>query len=154
MSRDLVSIENDMHQLDIRKIADYSRKVSDIGSISKMMVPLYLRDFIIGYDITSSMLAQAIRYELECKAVLEEKKSIAFLDRAGSYFEKINMKDSATARDRYVDMDSDVVAAKELYAKSTALVCLLKNKIIEFKMAHDSLKKCTYDNSDSSYEGM
>jgi acid phosphatase class B len=82
-------------------------------------------------------------------------EAIAYLDKASDYLKERNIKDSSEARKRYVDVDSDVIAAKDNKARSEALVALLKNKLNVLKMSHDDLKKITYgDQHMTPYEGM
>lgn len=112
-----------------------------------MMAPTYLRDFIMAYDITNTMLSTAVRCEIEAKANLDKAKAIAYLDNAAEYLSDKGIKDTNTSRQQYVELDADVVAAKTVYAKSTAMVTFLKNKMQEFRMAHDDVKKMTYSDS-------
>jgi hypothetical protein len=140
----LTAVEQKLQTIDITKLVEYTRKIRDIGSLNKMMAPLYLRDFIIAYDLAGSMLAAAVRYDLDANTALETAKAIAYLDKAGDYLESKKIKESSAARERYVAIDADVIAASNTKAKSTALVVLLKNKLQDFRMAHDDVKKMTY----------
>lgn len=149
----LVALDNKLQTLDITKLAEYSRKIKDIGTISPAMAPLYIRDFILAYDLTNAMLYQANISDIEAKAILEMTESIAYLDRAGTYLESKGIKDSATARDKYVDIDDDVLKAKEIKAKTEALVSFLKNKLNEFKTTVDSVKKIAYHDNIDPYSG-
>jgi hypothetical protein len=140
----LVLVENRLKTLDVTKLVEYSRKIKDIGSLNNMMAPQYLRDFIIAQDYTSSMLAGAVRCDLEAQGALDTAKSIAYLDRAGEYLEKKGIKDTSEARKQYVDLDEDVRHAADLKAKTAALVVFLKNKYQTFRQAHDDIKKMVY----------
>jgi len=140
----LTAVEQKLQTIDITKLVEYSRKIRDIGSLNKMMAPLYLRDFIIAYDITSSMLAAAVRYDLDASTALDTAKAIAYLDKAGDYLKTKEIKETSAAREYYIAIDPDVIAASNAKAKSTALVVLLKNKLQDFRMAHDDVKKMTY----------
>ncbi len=112
-----------------------------------MMAPQYLRDFILGYDVTNAMLSTAVRCEIEAKTALDRAKAIAYLDRAGDYCKKNDIKISNGVREQYVELDDDVAEAKSTYAKTVALVTFLKNKLYEFRMAHDDVKKMVYSDS-------
>ncbi len=142
--RALSLVEQNLQKIDVTKLVEYSRKIKDIGSLNKMMAPTYLRDFIIAYDVCGSMLAMAVRYDLEATTELETAKAIAYLDKAGDYLKDKGIKESSAARERYVAIDAQVIAASNTKAKTTALVYLLKNKLQDFRMAHDDVKKMVY----------
>lgn len=152
--KSITTVEQNLQTIDITKLVEYTKKIRDIGSLNKMMAPIYLRDFIIAYDITNSMLSAAVKSELEASVILDTARSIAYLDRASDYLKARDIKDSASARERYIDIDPDVIAAANVKARCTALVSLLKNKLQEFRMAHDDVKKLTYaDDYQSPNEG-
>lgn len=61
MSNDLQVIESNLDSIDLKHIAAFSRKLGDIGQgFNKMMAPVYLREFIIAYDISSVMYLSLI----------------------------------------------------------------------------------------------
>lgn len=141
--------------LDVTALAAYLEKVKDIATINKMMGASYLRDFIEGQDIAGALLAKAVQADIKAKAALEQAEAIAYLDKASEYLKLNNIKDSSEARKRYVDIDPDVIAAKENKAKTEALVALIKNKLSVLRQAHDDLKKILYgDQYMTPYEGM
>lgn len=143
-----------LQSIDVTDIVDFSRKVGDIGSLNKMMAPVYLRDFIVAFDITGSALARAVQCDIEAKSELERVEAIAYLDRSGDYLKNRGLKDSVEARKMYVQTDPDVLAAADVKARTEAMVALLKNKIQMFRMAHDTLKKIAYGSMEQSgYEG-
>jgi hypothetical protein len=148
----LAVVQSQLQAIDVTKIAEYSRKLKDIGSITKMMAPMYLRDFILAYDATNTLYASAIRCDIMAATAFDTAKSIAYLDNARAYLEARNIKDTAEARKQYVDVDADVIAAADTKAKTAALVQLLRNKLQEFRMAHDDVKKMTYGDGYSSPE--
>ena len=153
--RALSLVEQNLQKIDVTKLVEYTRKIRDIGSLNKMMAPTYLRDFILAYDICGSMLAMAVRYDLDATTELETAKAIAYLDKAGDYLKDKGIKESSAARERYVAIDPHVIAASNTKAKTTALVYLLKNKLQDFRLAHDDVNKITYgDSGGSGYEGM
>ena len=150
----LTAVEQNLQKIDVTKLVEYTRKIRDIGSLNKMMAPSYLRDFIIAYDICGSMLAMAVRYDLDATTELETAKAIAYLDKAGDYLKDKGIKESSAARERYVFVDPDVIASSNTKAKTTALVVLLKNKLQDFRMAHDDVKKMVYsDEYQTNNEG-
>jgi hypothetical protein len=142
--RDLMVIEGDLQRIDVKRLVQYTHLIKDIGSLNHMMAPAYLRDFIMAYDLTNMMLAEAIRYDIETKTAFDAARSIAYLDRAGDYLSKRNIKDSAESRKQYVDVDPDVQKAADLRAKTEALVAFLKNRLQSFRLAHDDVKKMAY----------
>jgi hypothetical protein len=155
MSTDIISIEGGLDSLDLQKIATYTRKLTDIGSsFNKMLAPNYLRDFIIGYDVSSVMLAKAIEYEMKAKSALETAEAIAYLDRAPDYFKTKNEKPTIESRKAYVSLDPDVQRAKEVHARAVAMCSLLKNKVQEFKHAIEVTRDMARDGYSTPYEGM
>ena len=140
---------------DITELTIYLNKAKDIASVSKMMVGVYLQDLIKGQDIANSLLAKAIQADIKAKAKLEYAESSAYLDKAGEYLESKGIKDSSEARKRYIDVDEDVIAAKDKKAQTEALVALLKGKINVLRQSHDDLKKLHYgDQHMTNWEGM
>lgn len=141
--------------VDVTRLVKYTRKIHDIGSLQKMMAPIYLRDFIEAIDISSTMLSVAVKLDIDGDTALKQAEAIAFLDRAGDYLKNANIKDSAEARKKYIDIDPDVIIAKNEKARTTALVVFLKNKVQEFRLAHDDVKKISYgDQQLTNWEGM
>lgn len=132
-------------QTDIGRLAEYSNKIATIGrGFNKMHAPLYIQDFTIAYDIASNMMFTAMREDLKADAALQEAESIAYLDNAKAYLDARDIKDTAEARKRYVPLDPQVKAAADRKAQSAAMVQFLRNKLIEFKMAIESVKKVSY----------
>lgn len=141
--------------VDITQLAEYVNKIEELSSVSKMMAPVFLRDFIIGQDVATALLAKAVKADGKAKARLEYLESIAYLENAKAYLDAKGIKDTSEARKQFVNIDSDVVEAKDQKAQTEALVILLKGKCSELRMAHDDLKKITYDNSNMTpFEGM
>lgn len=141
--------------LDITQLAKYINKVEEVSTVNKMMAPTYLRDFIVGQDIAAALLAKAIQEDGRAKAKLEHAEAVAFLQNAKAYLDANDIKDTAGAREKYVDIDPDVIQAKDNKAKTEALVTFLKGKLNVLRMAHDDLKKITYaDTNMTSWEGM
>lgn len=141
--------------IDVTQLAVYLGKVKELASINKMMGATYLRDFIEGQDIAGALLAKAIREDARAKAKLEQAEAVAYLDNAADYLASKGIKDSSEARKRYVDVDENVVAAKDKKAQTEALVSLMKNKLSVLRQAHDDLKKILYgDTHMTGYEGM
>jgi hypothetical protein len=105
-------------------------------------------------DLTSSMLSRAVQINLRSKAHLDKVKAIAYLDKVDEYCKARGIKISNGVREMYVDLDDEVINAKDNYAASEAMVIFLKNKHQAFRCAHDDVKKMHYDqNKDSSWEG-
>lgn len=142
-------------KVDITQLAEYTNKIEDMASISKMMAPVYLRDFIVGQDRAAMLLAKAVQADNKAKAALEYTESIAYLENAKAYLEAKGIKDTSEARKQYVNIDPEVVRTKDQKAMTEAMVILLKSKLSELRQAHDTLKKITYgDTQMTSYEGM
>lgn len=150
-----MSDEKQVATIDVTRLAVYLDKVRELASINKMMGATYLRDFIEGQDIAGAMLARAIREDAKAKAKLEHAEAVAYLDNASDYLKSKGIKDSSEARKRYVDVDENVVTAKDKKAQTEALVSLMKNKLSVLRQAHDDLKKILYgDQHMTGYEGM
>lgn len=148
-------IDKTLTSIDVTSLAEYLEKVKDIASINKMMGATYLRDFIEGQDLAGALLAKAIQADAKAKAKLEQVEAIAYLDKASDFLKEKNIKDSSEARKRYIDIDPDVINAKDNKAKTEALVSLLKNKLSVLRQSHDDLKKILYgDNHSTQWEGM
>lgn len=141
--------------MDITQLATYINKIEDIASITKMMAPVYLQDFIKGQDIAITLYAKAVKADAKAKARLEYVESVAYLENAKAYLETKGIKDTSEARKQYVNIDPDVLEAKDQKAQTEALVILLKGKMSELRQAHDDLKRISYDTSNpTGWEGM
>jgi hypothetical protein len=141
--------------IDITKLKQYNEKVKELHKCtSPMYAPMYLRDFILAYDVTNTYLMKVTRLYEEAESNVKAAESIAYLDRAGEELKKRDIKDSSEARKRYIPLDPDVIRAHEIKAKTEALLVFLKNKMIEYKSCHDSAKKMAYHTGESGYEGM
>jgi hypothetical protein len=145
---------NELQKLDISRLIAYTNKISEIGTMNKILAPDYMRDFIIAMDLTSTMLTKAVKDNLDAKSALDKAKAIAYLDRAEDYCKEKGIKMSNGLREAYVDLDEDVIAAKNKYAATEAMCVFLKNKYQAFRCSHDDVKKMAYgDSSFTAYEG-
>ena len=146
---------NDLEKVDITKLVIYVNKVQELSSTNKMMAPAYLRDMIVGQDVAANLLAKAMQADSRAKAKLDFVESVAYLEKASEYLEKRGIKDTSEARKQYINIDPDVVTAKDAKASSEALVYLLRSRQSELRQAHDDLKKIIYgDQNMTPYEGM
>jgi len=144
MSAALANVEERLKSVDVTKLVEYTRKIKDIGSLNKMMAPLYLRDFILAYDVCNTMLSHAMRCNIDAQTALDTARAVAYLDKSSDYLKARDIKDTSEARKQYIDVDEDVIAASNVKAKTEALVSFLKNKMQEFRLAHDDVKKIAY----------
>lgn len=141
--------------VDITRLAEYINKIEDMATISKMIAPVYLRDFIVGQDVAATLLAKAVQTDNKAKATLEYAESIAYLENAKVYLDSKGIKDTSEARKQFVNIDPEVIKAKDQKAMTEAMVVLLKSKCSELRQAHDTLKKIVYgDPNMTNYEGM
>lgn len=141
--------------IDVGQLATYLDKANQIASVSKMMAGVYLQDLIKGQDVAGQLVAKAVQADIKAKARLERAEAIAYLDKAGDYLASKQIKDSSEARKRYIDIDEEVLAAKDHKAMTEALVSLMKSKLSVLRQSHDDLKKIIYgDTHMTSYEGM
>ena len=147
-------MSNQLTSIDVTKLAEYSRKISEIGNMNKLLAANYLRDFINAMDLTSDLLSKAVKVNLDAKSELDKCRSIAYLETSEDYCEKREIKMSNGVREMYVDMDESVIAAKDKYAATEALVTFLKNKYQAFRCAHDDVKKISFnDVQGTGFEG-
>lgn len=107
----LIKIEHRLQKIDVTELAQYTNKIKDIGTLNKMMAPIYMRDFIIAFDVTNNLLSMAIKSDLEASTVLDTARSIAYLDKAGEFLKEKGIKDSSEARKQYIELDEDVIKA-------------------------------------------
>lgn len=140
----LVKIEQRLQTVDVTKLAEFTNKIKDIGTLNKMMAPIYMRDFILAYDLTNNLLSMVIKCDIEASTALDTARSIAYLDKAGDFLKTRGIKDSSEARKQYIDLDEDVIRASNIRAKTQAMTSFLKNKMQEFRLAHDDVKKIAY----------
>lgn len=139
------------------KVVEYSKKLEKIAEgANTMLAPLMMRDFIIAMDITSDLLAKAIRNDLRAAAVLKQSEAEAYFERAPEFLKSQGVKESSEAKKMYIPTDPAVITAINDKAKTEAMAVWLKNKLQEFRMAHDDVKKMAYTNdySNSPNEGM
>jgi len=147
-------MSKELQTIDVTKLVEYTKLISDIGGLNKMMAPNYLRDFINAMDVTSSMLSKATKAQLNAESELKRAEAIAYLDKAGDYLSERGIKDTAESRKKYIDVDSDVLAAKDKVAAATAMVTFLKNKYQAFRCAHDDVKKISFNEvQGTAFEG-
>jgi len=142
-------------RLDVTRLATYVNKIHELSTINKLLAPAYLKDMIVGQDVAANLLAKAIQADSRSKTQLERVEAIAYLDKAKDYLESKGIKDTNESRKQYVNIDEDVLNAKEQRAKTEAMVVYLKSVLSQLRQAHDDLKKITYgDQNMTSFEGM
>jgi hypothetical protein len=142
-------------KVDITRLVTYVNKVQELSTINKLLAPAYLRDMIVGQDVAANLLAKAMQADSRAKAKLDYVESIAYLEKASEYLDKHGIKDTSEARKQYINVDPDVVAAKDIKASTEALVYLIRSRQSELRQAHDDLKKIVYgDQNLTPYEGM
>lgn len=147
-------MSNQLQTIDVTKLAHYTQKINEVAGLNKMLAPQYLRDFIMAMDMTSDLLSKATKVNLESKAELDKAKAIAYLDKAPDYCKEKGIKLSNGVREMYVDLDDEVIKAKEKFAATEALVSFLKNKYQAFRCAHDDVKKISFnDTQGTGFEG-
>jgi hypothetical protein len=147
-------MSNELQTIDVSKLSEYTKKISEIASLNKLMAPNYLRDFINAMDMTSSMLSKAVKANLDAKTELDKSRAIAYLDKAEDYCKSKGIKMSNGIREAFVDLDEDVIRAKDKLAATEAMVMFLKNKYQAFRCAHDDVKKISFNEvQGTAFEG-
>ena len=150
----LEEVESKLSAIDMSKLNDYVRKLSTIEEASNTnLAPTMMRDFIMAQDLASVMLARATQAEMMAKAAVETAEAIALLDKSDDFFKQRDQKPTADLRKAYVALDPDVAAAKDLHAKSVAMVTILKSRVYEFKSALDSVRQIYKDTKQTQWEG-
>ena len=141
--------------VDITRIAQYSKKIEELGNdFNRLNTPDYLRDLIIARDITSQALFKITKCLMDAEDLVKKEESIAFLDRAEVHLTIKGSKDTVDARKMYVNRDEQVLKARGVYNQLKALERLIRDKVSLFKDAHDTLKKIVYSENNSPWEGM
>ena len=157
MSSDLVKVEEGLRSLRLDRLAEFTKKIEDISKgFNAMLAPTYLRDFIMAYDFTNTMLASAMRMYGISESAHKTAEAIAYFENAPEYLESKGVKDTDAARKRYIPIDPTVQQAEKVKAQAEAMVVFLRNKLQAFRLAHDDCKKIAYANeyNDSPNEGM
>lgn len=157
MSSDLVKVEEGLRSLRLDRLAEYTKKIEDVSKgFNTMLAPVYLRDFIMAFDFTNTMLSSAMRMYGIAESSLRTAEAIAYFENAPEYLESKGVKDSDAARKRYIPMDPAVQHAEKVKSQAEAMVTFLRNKLQEFRLAHDDVKKIAYSSeyTDSPNEGM
>jgi hypothetical protein len=155
MARNLVAIQQSLDAIELDRLHVFTKKLNELGtSPNKMMAGVQMRDFIMAYDLANSMYAKAQRFTLNAKAAVEEAEAIAYLDHSTAYLEEKKFKITDESRKRYVDVDPDVIEAKDTYARALSIETFLKNNMFKFKDALDCVKILTRDTYLTPNEGM
>lgn len=139
------------------RVVEYTKKLEKIAEgANSMLAPIMMRDFIIAMDVTSDLLAKATRNDLRAAAKLKQAEAEAYFDRAPDFLKNQGVKESSEAKKMYVPTDPEVISAHDAKAKTEAMKFWLINKLHEFRMAHDDVKKMAYtsDYANSQNEGM
>ena len=154
MTKSVTAIGVSLKSIDVTSLVKYTNKIKEIGGLSKIQASSFMQDFINAIDITNVMLMSAIRLDLDAKSALSTAEAIAYLDKASDYLKTKGIKETADARKMYVNIDSDVLLAKDMKARTEAIVVFLKNKLQVFRYCHDDVKKIGYaDQGMTGFEG-
>jgi len=142
---------------DMAVIHKYSSKLEELNKgVNTLLAPIYLRDFIVAYDVATNLFARASYIQSKADHLVDMAKAEAYLDKSVEALKNRNIKDTVDAKNHFVSMDLEVGHAKDLKARADAMSAILKNKIVGFKMALETVKKMAYagDYSNSPNEGM
>jgi hypothetical protein len=151
----LVNLEKDIESMDLTKLSTFVAKLNTIHeAYDKNLAPTMMRNFILAQDVTTVMLAKATQVEMLAKSAVDTAEAIALLDKADAYFEAKGQKPTADLRKAYITLDPEVVQAKDIHAKATAILVLLKNRVYEFKSAFEAVKQISRDSRQTEWEGM
>lgn len=150
IKNNLERIKTKLSFIELGKLKLYTLKIGELASISRANAPIYIRDFILAYTECSTMYALAVQLEIDIKSHLEAVESIAYLEKAPIYLISKVIKDTSEARKQYTCIDDDVKEASDLKGMIAGLSELLKNKLAEYRMAHDGAKKMAYDDGNQT----
>ena len=154
MAKSLIGINESLSKVDITCLVKYSSKIRDIGGLSKMQASNYMQDFIQAIDLTNIMLMSAVKLDLDAKSALSSAEAIAYLDLAEEYLKSKDIKPTDNSKKMYMQIDPEVLKARDTKAKTEALVVFLKNKLQIFRYCHDDVKKIGYaDQQMTGFEG-
>ena len=145
-------LAKELDSINLVALVKYVDKISEITSVTKYNASLFMRDFIVAQDVSSTLLSTAIMCEARAKSQLDTAKAVALLDKSEEYFKEKGQKPTQDLRSAYVDLDSDVCEAKDLLARASATASFLKNKIYEFKSAFEATKQISRDFQATPYE--
>lgn len=141
----LIQLSAELEKINLDKLYNFTNKINEIPSVTKYNASVLMRDFILAQDLSSELLSKAIVLEARAKTLVGTTEAIALLDKSEEYFKQKNQKPTQDLRAAYVDLDQDVIDAKDLFARATALASFLKNKIYEFKSAFEAVKQISRD---------
>jgi len=141
----LIQLSAELEKINLDKLSKFTNKINEIPSVTKYNASVLMRDFILAQDLSSELLSKAIVLEARAKTLVGTTEAIALLDKSEEYFKQKNQKPTQDLRAAYVDLDQDVIDAKDLFARATALASFLKNKIYEFKSAFEAVKQISRD---------
>jgi hypothetical protein len=128
-----------------KALAKYNDNLQNLAKASNPMnAPGMIQDFLLMYDETSVILAEAIHLQSKLKSEVEMVESIAYLEKSKDYLATKQIKDTSEARKMYIPIDQEVIDISSLQSRVEALVTYLKNKTVVFKCAHDDAKKLAY----------
>ena len=83
MNSEVQKIEDGLSNLKLDRLAEFTRRLEDIsGGFNTMLAPVYIRDFIMAYDLTSTLLATSMRLLGAAESALDTAESIAYMDNA------------------------------------------------------------------------
>ena len=129
----------------MERIAKYSENVKNLSrGANPMLAPMMLQDVLAGMDVINEAISKAIVAEMHATAELKKAEAEAYHDRAPAYLREKGIKETGDAKKYYVQMDDAVQAAMRRKAQAEAILVFLKNKLHEFRCAHDDIKKMAY----------
>jgi len=147
-------IADKLNSINLDKLNPYIAKMSSIDDgFNRNLAPGMMRDFIVGQDVASVLLAKAVQAEMMAKSAVETAEAIATLDKADAYFASRGQKPTDKMRQAYVALDEDVKIAKDIHARACAIMVLLKNRVYELKSAYEAVRQL-YKESNTNWEGM
>lgn len=155
MTTSIEPVKKELRSVDLDRLIQYDNKLHVLEkAFSKMMASVYLKEFIMAIDTVNDMQAKASQAYALADRYLKYVEAKAYFERAPDFLTNNGVKDSVESRKRYVDLDPEVMEALEIRAKTEAIVKFLYNKMQQYRMCHDDIKKVVYgDQFMTQYEG-
>jgi hypothetical protein len=122
-------------------IYDAVNQIDQVRRATAITSPDLMATFNMAMHTTSKLISLIELEKSYAEASLREAKAVAILDRADAMLAARNMKSTADLREAVVNLDPDVVGAKERLDNLTAMLTFFTNTYYELREALYSTKK-------------
>ena len=122
-------------------IYDAINQIDQVRRATAITSPDLMATFNMAMHTTSKLISLIELEKSYAEASLREAKAIAILDKADAMLAARNMKSTADLREAVVNLDPDVVSAKERLDNLTTMLTFFTNTYYELREALYSTKK-------------